>query len=72
MIPFLVTSFPLPCEVISVHAFFTDLFLENIRGKMTSFTNWEANWVSPGLAGTSVLRGLPTLPGCYLLASFVY
>lgn len=32
---------------------------------MTSFTNWEANWVSLGLAGTSVLRGLPTLPGCF-------
>lgn len=40
-----------------MHAFFTDLFLEKIRRKMISFTNWEANWVSPGLVGTSLLGG---------------
>lgn len=53
MIPFLVTSFQLPREVRSAHAFFTDLFLERIRGTMTSFTNWEAKWVSLGLVGAS-------------------
>lgn len=32
---------------------------------MTPLANWEAKWVSPVLAGASVLKGLPILPGYF-------